>query len=148
MAITGDYGKNFINRFACFVNGDKQVEVAKTGQTENTTAPKQVEMTKAQATDTDLASTVDNISNRAKVNTPEAQGLASAEDVRNGKLVSGYTFDNLGEINTKLFDLKYNSANAPRIAQGTNTAIEGIEYAGVASHLQDQKNNPYIELFA
>jgi hypothetical protein len=143
MAISGDYGNNFINRFACLVNGNKQA--AKTGQTESTTAPKQVEMTRAQATDTDLASTVDNISNRAKVNTPEAQGLASAEDIRNGKLVSGYTFDNLGKINTELFDLKYNSANTPRIAQGTNTAIEGIEYTGVVSHLQVK--NPYIELF-
>jgi hypothetical protein len=142
MGITGDYGNNFINRFACF--GNKQV--AKTEQTDataQTTAAKPVEMAKAQTT-TDLAS-IDNISNRAKVNAPEAQGLASAEDVRNGKLVSGYTFDNLGEINTKLFDLKYNSANTPRIAQGTNTAIEGIEYAGVVSHLQVK--NPYIELF-
>jgi hypothetical protein len=41
MAITGDYGNNFINRFACLVNGNKQVKPEQTGETTKATAAKQ-----------------------------------------------------------------------------------------------------------
>lgn len=99
---------------------------------------------------TDLSSTIDHISNKAKVNSPEAQGLASAADIEQGKLVSGYTFDDInslgGAFDTKLFGIKYTNTDATRVAQGTKYASECFEYAEVASHLQD-KNSPFAELF-
>ena len=89
------------------------------------------------------------VSAKAKMNSPEAQGLASAQDVQNGKLVSGFHFDSLGECDTRLFAIKYNSANTPSIANGTNVACENIEYAGVAGNLAAAaKDSPFAELFA
>ena len=44
-------------------------------------------------------------------------------------------------------DGKYTITDAARVAQGTNYASDGVEYATVASHLQD-KNSPFAELFA
>lgn len=100
---------------------------------------------------TDLSSTIDNISNKARINSPEAQGLASAKDIEQGKLVSGYTFDNInslgGTFDSKLFAIKYTNTDATRVAKETNYASEGVEYATVAAHIQD-KNFLFAELFA
>ncbi len=100
---------------------------------------------------TDLSSTIDNISNKAKVNSPEAQGLASAKDIAQGKLVSGYTFDNInslgGAFDPNLFAIKYANTDATRVAKETNHASEGVEYATVAAHIQN-KNFLFAELFA
>lgn len=97
----------------------------------------------------DLANGAADVTNRARMNAPVAQGLASAQEIENGQLVSGYHFDNLGKYDAKVFALKYNSANTPRIAQGTENACEGIEYAGVAGNLQAAaKNSPFAELFS
>lgn len=95
----------------------------------------------------DLANGVTDITNRARINAPAAQGLASVQELEKGQLVSGYHFDNLGKYDTKLFALKYNSANTPRIAQGTNYACDGIEYAGVAGNIQAAKDSPFAGLF-
>lgn len=95
----------------------------------------------------DFNLTVDNLSGRVKANAPESQGLASAEDIQKGKLVSGYHFDNADFGDAKLFALKYSTANTPRIADGTKYASDGVEYATVAAHLQC-KDNPYADLYA
>ena len=131
------------------LNKTAKTDVAKT-ETKNISAKQLINFT---ATDsvgrTDLSSTISNLSNKAKVNSPETQGLASAKQVQNGQLVSGYHFDNLGVVNKELFALKYNSANTPSIAKGTNNACEGIEYAGVAGNIEAAaKKSPFAELFA
>lgn len=92
---------------------------------------------------------VNSLSNRAKINSPSAQGLASAEQIQNGQLVGPYHFDSLGDYNSKLFTLKYNSANTPSIAKGTDYACENIEFAGVAGNITAAaKDSPFAELFA
>lgn len=96
---------------------------------------------------TDLDANVANVSNRAQINAPTAQGLASAEAVLEGNLISGYHFDSLGPCDTKVFAMRYNSANAPRIADGTKSACESFEYTQVAGNLQSS-NSPFAELFS
>lgn len=96
---------------------------------------------------TDLDANVANVSNRAQINAPAAQGLASAEEVLKGNLPSGYYFDSLGPCKPESFKLSYNSANASRIAEGTNLACESVEYTQVAGHLQSS-NSPFAELFS
>lgn len=128
-------------------------KTGKAGEVGKTTASKPIEIVnKDITTRNDLSSTVSDISNRARINSPAAQGLASAQEVEQGQLVSGYHFGDLGSINkydAKLFALKYNSANTPSIANGTNYACEGIEYAGVAANIEAAaKKSPFAELFA
>ena len=96
---------------------------------------------------TDLSNTIADITARTKLHSPVALGLPTAEEVTNGQLVSGYYFDSLGVCDTKLFTLKYNSANAPQIANGTTLACDNIEYAEVASHIQSS-DSPFAELFS
>lgn len=89
------------------------------------------------------------LSNRVKINSPAAQGLASAEQIQNGQLVGPYHFDNLGPYDAKMFALKYNSANTPSIAQGTDYACGSIEYTGVAGNLAfAAKDTAFEELFS
>ncbi len=136
-----------------YLNGIQQAkQTASTNKTTNVGANKPIDFKTTNTIQrTDISSTIDNLSNKVKVNSPEAQGLASAKDIENGKLVSGYTFDNInslgGNFDAKLFALKYTNTDAARVAQGTNYASDGVEYATVASHLQD-KNSPFAELFA
>lgn len=149
MGIEQAKGPSFMN-FNYFNNLKKSGEVATTATTTSTAvseAPKTVEVVKNVVAREDLASNIETISNKAKINTPEAQGLATAQEVENGELVSGFHFDTLGKYDAKTFAFHYNSANTPRIASGTNTACEGIEYTEVAGHLQS-KENPYADLFA
>lgn len=98
----------------------------------------------------DLSLTLETISGKVKTNSPEGQGLASANEVSKGQLVSGYHFDNInslgGKYDQKLFELKYSNTDAARVADGTKEASKGVEYAFVASHLQD-KSFPFAELF-
>lgn len=99
----------------------------------------------------DLSVTLETISGKVKTNSPEGQGLASANEISKGQLVSGYHFDNInslgGKYDAKLFELKYSNTDAVRVADGTKEASKGVEYATVAAHLQD-KNSPFAELFA
>lgn len=131
------------------INKANKKDVAKT-ETNNVGAKAPVKFEKTDSVKlSDLSYTISDLSNKAKVNSPEAQGLASAKQVQNGQLVSGYHFDNLGVHNKELFALKYNSANTPSIAKGTNNACEGIEYAGVAGNIEAAaKKSPFAELFA
>lgn len=116
-------------------------KAGKAGEVEKTTASKPIEIvSKDITTRNDLSSTVSDISNRARINSPAAQGLLSAKEVL------GCTTE---KINEKVFTLKYNTANTPSIAKGTNYACEGIEYAGVAANIQAAaKKSPFAELFA
>lgn len=138
----GGSGFNFFNP----ITTGKTNKAANTGKTENVTTNIQITSTNS-VERTDLSGTIADVSGRAQINSPAAQGLPSAEQVCNGQLVSGYHFDNLANIDTKLFTLRYNSANTPRIAEGTNYACEGVEYAEVASHLQTA-DSPFAELFS
>lgn len=138
----GGSGFNFLNPITTTTTKKSE----NIGQTNNVTT--NIQITSTNSVDrANLADTVANLSGKAQVNAPAAQGLASAEQVCNGQLVSGYHFESLGDINTKLFTIKYNSANTPQIANGTNVACEGIEYAEVASHLQSA-DSPFAELFS
>ena len=98
----------------------------------------------------DLSVTLETISGKVKTNSPEGQGLASASELSKGQLVSGYHFDNInslgGKYDAKLFALKYSNTDAVRVANGTNEASKGVEYASVAAHLQD-KDFLFSELF-
>ncbi len=138
----GGSGFNFFNP----INSTTPKKTGNVGKTDNVTTNIQITSTNS-VSRTDLSNTVAELSGRAQVNSPSAQGLATAEQVCNGQLVSGYHFDSLGDINTTLFTLRYNSANTPQIANGTNIACEGIEYAEVASHLQSA-DSPFAELFS
>jgi len=111
-------------------------------------AAEPVKISSTEYTSANFSTDLEAVQGKVKMNSPESQGLASAEALRNGQLVSGYHFNSLGDdIDTKLFDLKYSSANTPQIAKGTEAACNGVEYAQVAGYLQ-AKNNPYSELFS
>lgn len=128
----------------------KPQQTGSTAETTNVSANKPIELT-ASVTREDLATTIENISGQVRANSPEAQGLASAREIEQGHLVSGYTFDNInslgGKFDKELFNIKYANTNAARVANGINYASEGVEYATVASHLQ-AKDSPFAELFS
>lgn len=119
----------------------------KTDKTNNIAQP--IELTSSNTVGRTDLDDVNSLSNRAKINSPSAQGLASAEQIQNGQLVGPYHFDSLGDYNSKLFALKYNSANTPSIAKGTDYACENIEFTGVAGNLAfAAKDTPFAELFS
>lgn len=130
---------------------NKTKQTGGTAETKNISAQNTISFQKTVDNTTDLSKTMESLSGKARTNAPAAQGLASAKDIENGKLVSGYTFDNInslgGSYDAKLFEIKYNNADAVRVANGTKQASDGVEYATVAAHLQD-KNSPFAELFA
>lgn len=130
------------------IGGAKKAEGAK----ETTSAASTGETAAIVSQNTTTRSSLDDtqaLSNRAKINSPAAQGLASAEQIQNGQLVGPYHFDSLGDYNSKLFTLKYNSANTPSIAKGTDYACENIEFTGVAGNLAfAAKDTPFAELFS
>lgn len=124
--------------------------VGKAANLEGTPVDMTVRTYSTEFTRTDFGNDVAALTGKVRTLSPEAQGFPSAQNVRDGELVSGYHFDNInslgGKFNAATFDLKYSSANAPQIAGGTNYACEGVEYAEVAGHLQAE-DNPYAELF-
>lgn len=147
--IGGNNGKDAL-RYLNALNGSNSTGTTVATTSTSTTKPT-IKMTSSDGVQReDLASTLGNISNKVRVNSPAGQGLASAEDVQKGKLVSGYHFNDInslgGKYDAKLFDLKYTNTDAARVAQGTNYANESVEYATVAAHLQDNKS-PFAELF-
>lgn len=125
--------------------------VRKTANTESVPVDMKVQRSTTEFTRTDFGKDVAALTGRVRMTSPESQGFPSAENVREGQLVSGYHFDNInslgGKFNETTFDLKYSSALAPQIASGTNYACEGVQYAEIAGHLQANKN-PYAELFS
>ena len=97
------------------------------------TTPLNKTSTTNSTTRADLSSTAE-ISNKARMNAPEANGLASANEISKGELVSGYHFDSL-DCDMKAFTRYYSYANAPQIAKETQEGCENIEYAGVAAEI-------------
>jgi len=138
-SISGMFGQTGnVRKAAPAKNVGEIQQTQKTAETASTTS--------VETTATDFTKDLEALQGKVKMNSPESQGLSSAADVRKGQLSDGYYFEGLDNIDTALFDLKYNTANAPRIAAGTNSACDGVEYAQVAGHLQTD-NNPYQELF-
>ncbi len=83
----------------------------------------------------DLSSTAE-ISNKIKMNSPEANGLPSAKEISKGQLVSGYYFNGLdSDCKIKAFNRHYSYANTPQIAKETQEGCKNIEYTGVASSM-------------
>ncbi len=128
-------------RFGGTTNVNKSDNVART--------PVDMKTSSTEFTRTDFGADVAAISNRAKMNSPEAQGLPSAQEVINGQLVSDYTFDDInsqgGSFNPQTFAMKYSSTNTPQVASATNHACEGFEYTEVAAHIQ---TGAFAEVFS
>ncbi len=88
----------------------------------------------------DLSSTAE-ISNKARMNAPEANGLASMNEISKGQLVSGYHFESL-DCDMKAFNRYYSYANTPQIAKATQEGCGNIEYAGIAA---DMSHSSFLE---
>lgn len=94
----------------------------------------------------DLDLTLSGLTNKAKINSPVAQGLASAQDIQNKQLVSGYYFTEPLNCDNKLFAIKYDTANVPNITKATNQGCDNIEYVAVSANIQNP-NGPFADLF-
>ena len=104
-------------------------DVAKTAATTSLNKTKATNST----TRADLSSTAE-ISSKVKMNSPEANGLSSPEEISKGQLVSGYHFDKL-DCDMKAFERYYSYANTPQIAKETQEGCDNIEYTGIASSM-------------
>ncbi len=127
------------------------VNVGNAANLERTPVDMTVQTSSPEFTITSFGKDVAALTGKVRMNSAEVQGFPSAQNVRDGQLVSDYHFNNInslgGKFDPQTFDLKYSSANARQIASGTNYACEGVEYAEIAGHLQANEN-PYAELFS